>query len=121
MAFVWGSLSEYFEIFKKPVEDENLVFKLFTRASFVLCLLSAVLVGTTEFFGKPIICERAEDANGVGIGTEMVEGFCWINGGQHINFTNKIKDYQTKWGCSVQEVRKYRVCFFTVSNEHFLS
>ena len=95
MAFVVSTLTEYLNVFKKEVEDENIVFKLFTRASFALCLLSAVMVGTTEFFGAPIVCGTKSQ----GIRQELFEAFCWINGATH--FELKTKDLENKMSCRV--------------------
>ena len=99
MAFVVSTLTEYLNVFKKEVEDENIVFKLFTRASFALCLLSAVMVGTTEFFGAPIICGTT------GIRQELFDAFCWINGATHFDFEGKkgkVADFKNKMSCRVQ-------------------
>ena len=100
MAFVVSTLKEYLNVFKKEVEDENIVFKLFTRASFVLCLLSAVVVGTTEFFGAPIICDITKN-----IRQELFDAFCWINGATHFDLEGKednVTEFKNKMSCRVQ-------------------
>ena len=92
-AGIYDTVLKHLNIFKKEVEDENLVFKMFTKATFVLFILCAVLVSTSEFFGNPIICEN---------GNDMVHAFCWINGAKHIehSFVEKNKDL-THWGCKL--------------------
>jgi len=95
MIGIYDKVLDYLKIFKKEVEDENLVFKMFTKATFVLFILCAVLVSTSEFFGNPIICEN---------GNDMVHAFCWINGAKHIehSFVEKNKDL-THWGCKLSD------------------
>jgi len=91
----YGTVLDHLKIFKKEVEDENLVFKMFTKATFVLFILCAVLVSTSEFFGNPIICEN---------GNDMVHAFCWINGAKHVehSLVEKNKDL-THWGCKLSD------------------
>merc|ERR1712062_546459 len=91
----YSTVLDHLKIFKKEVEDENLVFKMFTKATFVLFILCAVLVSTSEFFGNPIICEN---------GNDMVHAFCWINGAKHVehSFLEKNKDL-THWGCKLSD------------------
>merc|ERR1712062_427423 len=91
----YGTVLDHLKIFKKEVEDENLVFKMFTKATFVLFILCAVLVSTSEFFGNPIICEN---------GNDTVHAFCWINGAKHVehSLVEKNKDL-THWGCKLSD------------------
>merc|ERR1712062_798952 len=91
----YSTVLDHLKIFKKEVEDENLVFKMFTKATFVLFILCAVLVSTSEFFGNPIICEN---------GNDMVHAFCWINGAKHVehSLVEKNKDL-THWGCKLSD------------------
>jgi len=91
----YDTVLKHLTIFKKEVEDENLVFKMFTKATFVLFILCAVLVSTSEFFGNPIICEN---------GNDMVHAFCWINGAKHVahSLVETNKDL-THWGCKLSD------------------
>merc|ERR1711953_1251509 len=68
---------------------------MFTKATFVLFILCAVLVSTSEFFGNPIICEN---------GNDMVHAFCWINGAKHVehSLVEKNEDL-THWGCKLSD------------------
>ena len=91
----YGTVLDHLKIFKKEVEDENLVFKMFTKATFVLFIVCAVLVSTSEFFGKPITC--------IG-GNDEIHAFCWINGAKHINHSlveNADRAGLTHWTCKL--------------------
>merc|ERR1712062_481621 len=91
----YSTVLDHLKIFKKEVEDENLVFKMFTKATFVLFILCAVLVSTSEFFGNPIICEN---------GNDMVHAFCWINGAKHVEHSLVEKNNDlTHWGCKLSD------------------
>ena len=73
-----GTAAEYLN-FIQEVDDNNVVFKLFTGVSFLLCVLCAVLVGSADFFGKPIECHH-----GPSIESAVFDAYCWINGATHI-------------------------------------
>ena len=103
-AGIYTTLLGYLDIFKKEIEDENIVFKMFTKATFVLFIMCAVLVTTAEFFGTPIICSKGDD---------MVNAFCWINGAKHLPkaMANKIRENHdlSHWGCHLEMVRIFYI------------
>ena len=103
-AGIYDTVLKHLTIFKKEVEDENLVFKMFTKATFVLFILCAVLVSTSEFFGEKIICQG---------GSDIVHAFCWINGAKHvpesfITAIEGVENYETElshWGCRPDKIK----------------
>merc|ERR1712062_326550 len=100
----YSTVLDHLKIFKKEVEDENLVFKMFTKATFVLFILCAILVSTSEFFGDKIICQG---------GSDIVHAFCWINGAKHvpesfITAIEGVENYETElshWGCRPDKIK----------------
>ena len=110
-AGIYTTLLGYLDIFKKEIEDENIVFKMFTKATFVLFIMCAFLVTTAEFFGTPIICDKGDD---------MVNAFCWINGAKHLPkaMANKIRENHklSHWGCTLEMVR----IFYILGNRGYL-
>jgi len=104
MIGIYDKVLDYLKIFKKEVEDENLVFKMFTKATFVLLIVCAVLVSTSEFFGEKIICQG---------GSDIVHAFCWINGAKHvpesfITAIEGVENYETElshWGCRPDKIK----------------
>merc|ERR1712018_770599 len=79
------------------VDRDNTVFKLFSRASFALCLVAAILVAATNYIGDPIKCIQSGD-----IPQDVIEEYCWIHG------TTKIPDdYKNLYenGCYQEQKR----------------
>ena len=106
---IYSTLLNHLNVFKKEIEDENIVFKMFTKATFVLFIMCAVLVTSAEFFGSPIICD----------GNDMVNAFCWINGAKHVSnsFIEGLKGLEdngdmsklSHWGCKLTKVRIFYI------------
>ena len=42
----------------KEVDSSNTVFKLFSKVTVGLCVIASILEASSEYFGKPIICQR---------------------------------------------------------------
>ena len=107
---IYSTLLDHLNVFKKEIEDENIVFKMFTKATFVLFIMCAFLVTTAEFFGTPIICDKGDD---------MVNAFCWINGAKHVSnsFIEGLKGLEdngdmsklSHWGCKLTKVRIFYI------------
>jgi len=74
----------------KEVDSTNLVFKMFAKVSFGLCLLSSILVMMSEYIGEPIKCEHGTDKIDEGLFTT----YCWIHGSKKIH-----EDYQEHFEC----------------------
>ena len=107
---IYSTLLDHLNVFKKEIEDENIVFKMFTKATFVLFIMCAFLVTTAEFFGTPIICSKGDD---------MVNAFCWINGAKHVPkaFINGVDEHKlSHWGCKLIKVR----IFYILGNRGYL-
>ena len=79
----------------KEVNDDNIVFKLFTRVSFAICILSSVVVMATQYFGDPIHCDKGLH----NINSDVFKSYCWIHGSKHVP-----KEYQTEFGCISNQV-----------------
>jgi len=64
----------------KEVDSSNTVFKLFSKVTVGLCVISSILVATSEYLGSPITCQTSvgQVADGV------FNAFCWIHGGKKI-------------------------------------
>jgi len=66
---------------KKEVNQTNTTFKLFSTVSFALCIFASILVGGTQYFGKPMNCNVK---SGDKLNEEFVNDNCWIHGTTHI-------------------------------------
>lgn len=64
----------------KEVDSTNMVFKLFAKISFGLCIVASILVATSEYVGEPIKCEHGTDK----IDEELFTVYCWIHGSKKI-------------------------------------
>ena len=79
----------------KEVDSTNMVFKLFAKISFGLCILSSVLVATSEYIGEPIKCEHGTGK----VDEELFTTYCWIHGSKKID----VK-YQKHFECKANVV-----------------
>ena len=82
----------------KEVDSTNLVFKMFAKVSFGLCLMSSILVMMAEYIGEPIKCEHGTDKIDEGLFTT----YCWIHGSKKIH-----EDYQEHFECKANVVRYF--------------
>ena len=64
----------------KEVDSSNTVFKLFSKVTVGLCVISSILVATSEYLGKPIACQTSTGK----IADGVFNAFCWIHGGKKI-------------------------------------
>jgi len=69
----------------KDVSSTNTTFRLFSKITFGLCIFASILVGGTEYFGKPINC----DPGSSGLGKDLLNDHCWIHGTKHVPETSK--------------------------------
>jgi len=83
---------------KKEVNQTNTTFKLFSTVSFALCIFASILVGGTQYFGKPMNCNVK---SGDKLNEEFVNDNCWIHGTTHI--PKKFKEILDE--CNYEEVR----------------
>ena len=100
----------------KEVDSANMVFKLFAKISFGLCISASVLVATSEYIGEPIKCEHGTDKIDEGLFTT----YCWIHGSKKI-----AKNYQKHFECKANVVRYFSGWmlpnFFRVANNPLFS
>jgi len=98
----------------KETESTNTTFKLFSKISFFLCISASILVGGTEFFGKPITC----DAGSASMNEDLIHDYCWIHGTKHIPEKNKdISDCAYRKGADKKSLGYYQwVIFMLVIN-----
>ena len=75
----------------KEVDSTNMVFKMFAKISFGLCILASVLVATSEYIGEPIKCEHGTGK----IDEELFTTYCWIHGSKKIP-ENRQKHFECK-------------------------
>jgi len=75
----FGSLKSQFSI--KEVNSDNTVFKLLSKVSFGFCIFASILVGLSEYIGKPIQCTQS--TSGI-IREDHFDAHCWIHGSKHI-------------------------------------
>jgi len=64
----------------KEVDSSNTVFKLFSKVTVGLCVISSILVATSEYLGSPITCQTSTGKVADGV----FNAFCWIHGGKKI-------------------------------------
>jgi len=91
--FLLGAASEVqsqFTSLFKEVDSSNIVFKLFSKASFGLCFLGSLIVMASEYIGEPIKCEHGTGKVDEGLFTT----YCWIHGSKHI-----AEEYQEHFEC----------------------
>ena len=104
MVLILDDIQKYFKV--KEIDEDNIVCKLFYKVSFGLCVLGAILVATSEYVGKPIICQAPEDGS---LSNDLYEAHCWIHGAYHIpsRFRNNfMKKYSNDrgFGCMTNQV-----------------
>jgi len=103
MVLILDDIQKYFKV--KEIDEDNIVCKLFYKVSFGLCVLGAILVATSEYVGKPIICQAPEDGS---LSNDLFEAHCWIHGAYHIpsRFRNNfMKKYSNDrgFGCMTNQ------------------
>jgi len=97
MVLILDDIQKYFKV--KEVDEDNNVFKLFYKVSFGLCVLGAILVATSEYVGKPIVCQAPEDG---ALNNDLYEAHCWIHGTYHI--PSKFRsNYDRGFGCMTNQ------------------
>ena len=64
----------------KEVDSSNTVFKLFSKVTVGLCVIASILVASSEYLGKPIICQTSAGQ----VAGDIFNAFCWIHGGKKI-------------------------------------
>ena len=81
MAEFADQIKKFFTLDK--VDIDNWTFKLFSKISVGILLLSSALCIATTYFGSPIECKghAAED--------KFVLSYCWIHGSYHVDDKNK--------------------------------
>jgi len=72
----------------KDVNSDNVVFKLYYKATFALLIAAAVLVGATTLIGDPINCDESG---------KVFEDHCWIHGANRTGAGSLEK--QKHFGC----------------------
>jgi len=85
----FDSIKSQFTI--KEVNSDNAIFKLFSKVSFGFCIIASILVGLSEYIGKPITCTQSASNS---ISDEHFDAHCWIHGSKHIN-----KHFQEHFEC----------------------
>lgn len=83
------------------VDSSNIVFKLFAKATFGLCLLASILVVSSEYLGNPITCEHGTGKLAEG---GIFTAYCWIHGGKkltHLDTKGQVQggDFAAKFDC----------------------
>jgi len=89
MAHLLHDLAGYFKLDETNID--NWTFKLFYKASAVLCMCGATVGIATQYFGDPISCEFQ------GINSDLAQDFCWIHGTSYIP-----PQYQPHMKCIVE-------------------
>merc|ERR1712152_21160 len=100
MVLILDDIQKYFKV--KDIDEDNAVFKLFYKVSFGLCVLGAILVATSEYVGKPIVCQALEDG---ALNQDLYEAHCWIHGTYHIpsNVRSNLKLNERGFGCMTNQ------------------
>lgn len=76
MAHLIHDLANYFKL--DEINIDNWIFKLYYKASAVICMTGATVGIATQYFGDPISCEFQ------GINSDLAQDFCWIHGTSYI-------------------------------------
>jgi len=76
MAHLMHDLASWFKL--DEIDIDNWMFKLYYRASALLCMTGATVGIATQYFGDPISCEFQ------GINSDLAQDFCWIHGTSYI-------------------------------------
>ena len=92
----------------KEVEEDNFVFKLFTKTSFAICIAAAICILTFGVFGDPIDCDVGDSVD-----KDVFTRHCYIHGSTHIgqDFLHQVRKQEDEGNgyCLREEVslRKY--------------
>ena len=92
----------------KEVDEDNFVFKLFTKISFAICIAASIFVVLGAAFGDPIDCNGPDGIDGT-----FFARHCYIHGSTHIkdSFLKKVREEEGNGNgyCLREEVslRKY--------------
>jgi len=89
MAHLLSDLAHYFKLDETNID--NWTFKLFYKASSVICMTGATVGIATQYFGDPISCEFQ------GINSDLAQDYCWIHGTSYIP-----PQYQPHMKCIVE-------------------
>lgn len=76
-------LASWFKL--EEIDIDNWMFKLYYRASALLCMTGATVGIATQYFGDPISCEFQ------GINSDLAQDFCWIHGTSYIPPQYQVK------------------------------
>ena len=98
MADILSSFGKYLQV--KETSADNVLFKLFSKGSVGIFLVSSLIVVATEYFGDPIICSFKSGVDG-----DLAKQHCWIHGSSHIpaEFRNEL----SKVDCISKEEDEY--------------
>ena len=101
-----SDLVSYFTIDEINIDDWT--FKLYYKASTILCILGASVGVAQAYFGKPISCSFN------GVDADLANDFCWMHGGGHmapqyqaniiLKTTETTNNEQVKLGCITQDL-----------------
>jgi len=90
MAHLLGDLVKYFAF--DEINIDNVMFKLYYKASMVICMTGATVGIASQYFGDPISCQFE------GINSDVAQDYCWIHGSSYIP-----RDYQPHLKCIVDQ------------------
>ena len=76
MAHLIHDLASWFKL--DEINIDTWQFKLYYRASALICMTGATVGIATQYFGDPISCEFQ------GINSDLAQDFCWIHGTSYI-------------------------------------
>lgn len=91
MAHLLTELASYFKL--DEIDIDNWTFKLFYKASFIICMTGTTVSIASQYFGDPISCDFQ------GINQDLAQDYCWIHGSSYIP-----QAYQRHFGCTVDQV-----------------
>ena len=84
-----SDLVSYFTIDDINIDDWT--FKLYYKASTILCLLGASVGVAQSYFGKPISCHFS------GVDQELAQDYCWMHGSAHIPTQYQVNSCTRVW------------------------
>ena len=79
MSVIFDTLKTFVVV--KEVNEDNVVAKLFHKATFAFLFLGAVLVASNQYIGDPIKCDKPR---GHDIDMDFLTTSCWIHGSYHL-------------------------------------
>jgi len=88
MAHLLSDLVKYFSF--DDINIDNWMFKMYYKASMVICMTGATVGIASQYFGDPISCDFQ------GIDSNIAQDYCWIHGSSYIP-----PEYQAKLKCIV--------------------